>query len=155
MTQHNDEVLRKAQLNYRFGEGHLLNLYAGGIEELNYLTVQATEGEFISNATALGALLNGASVVAGTPTPAAPPAPAYGAPAAPAGPPQPAGWNPGPPGVPGPPRPAPSAGPQAPTCPHGTRKFISKVGPKGPWAAYMCPAAKEDPSKCEPLWQKA
>lgn len=152
MTQHNDEVLRKAQLNYRFGEGHLLNLYAGGIEELNYLTVKATEGEFISNATALGALLNGASVVAGTPTPAAPAAPAYGAPAAPPGPPQPAGWSP--PSA-GPPAPAPPAGPEAPTCPHGTRKFVSKVGANGrPWAAYMCPSGKDDPSKCEPLWQK-
>lgn len=44
---------------------------------------------------------------------------------------------------------------QAPTCPHGVRKFGSGVGAKGPWAAYFCPSPKGTPGQCAPDWQKA
>jgi hypothetical protein len=38
-----------------------------------------------------------------------------------------------------------------PTCAHGPRNAVSKVGEKGPWKAWMCNAPKGSP-KCDPIW---
>lgn len=56
------------------------------------------------------------------------------------------------------PAPSPQAAPPsafsaavAPVCAHGPRNPVSKVGPKGPWKAWMCNAPKGGP-KCDPQW---
>lgn len=140
MTTPNDEVTRKAQLNYRFGEGHLLNLYAGSVPELNYLVTEVSEGEFIANATAVGALLNGAATVQAVPTP-----------------PQAQGGQQYVPVQPTP-QPVVAGGGQgqaaAPSCPHGVRTYRDGVGAKGRWQAYFCPTPKGTPGQCEPQWIK-
>lgn len=47
-----------------------------------------------------------------------------------------------------------SATPTGHTCAHGARMFKSGSGAKGPWAAWMCPTAKDAPDKCPPDWVK-
>jgi hypothetical protein len=47
---------------------------------------------------------------------------------------------------------AANGAPPAPQCAHGERQFKSGQGAKGPWKAWMCAAAKGDPTKCEPQW---
>lgn len=42
----------------------------------------------------------------------------------------------------------PSTG--AKTCKHGEMKFVSKVGEKGPWKAWMCPSPKGTEDQCSP-----
>ena len=37
-------------------------------------------------------------------------------------------------------------------CKHGSMKLRTGAGAKGPWKAWMCPAAKGDTSKCDPIW---
>lgn len=37
-------------------------------------------------------------------------------------------------------------------CEHGERTWVTGRSGKGPWQAYMCPADKNDPTKCDPLW---
>jgi hypothetical protein len=37
-------------------------------------------------------------------------------------------------------------------CEHGERDWVTGRSGKGPWQAWMCPADKNDPSKCDPLW---
>ena len=37
-------------------------------------------------------------------------------------------------------------------CEHGPMTWKTGKSGKGPWYAYMCPAAQNDPSKCEPAW---
>lgn len=64
------------------------------------------------------------------------------------------GWNAGPPQQ----APVQQQQPQAqngpppghnpPSCPHGVKQYITKVGAKGPWHAWGCPAPKNDPSQC-------
>lgn len=40
----------------------------------------------------------------------------------------------------------------APTCPHGVRIYKEGTGKKGKWAAWMCTAGQNDPSRCQPEW---
>jgi hypothetical protein len=49
--------------------------------------------------------------------------------------------------------PAPNAFAQAavPSCAHGPRTPVSKVGAKGPWKAWMC-NAPQGGAKCDPIW---
>jgi len=49
---------------------------------------------------------------------------------------------------------APSAFTEAtvPQCPHGTRVAKGGTSAKGPWKAWMCPAHKDDPTRCKPGW---
>ncbi len=47
---------------------------------------------------------------------------------------------------------APFGDSAVPSCNHGARVFKSGTGKKGPWSAWMCPAQREDPSRCEPIW---
>lgn len=42
-------------------------------------------------------------------------------------------------------------GQAAPACIHGMRSYKSGGSGNRMWAAYMCPARKDDPSKCKPL----
>lgn len=44
------------------------------------------------------------------------------------------------------------AGTPAPSCPHGQRIYKEGVGKKGRWAAWMCAAGQNDPSRCQPEW---
>lgn len=46
---------------------------------------------------------------------------------------------------------------QPPSCYHGLKEHISGITKQGPnkgkpWAAWACPADREDPSKCEKEW---
>jgi hypothetical protein len=52
-----------------------------------------------------------------------------------------------------PPAPAPNAFAAAavPSCAHGPRTPVSKVGAKGPWKAWMC-NAPQGSAKCDPIW---
>lgn len=45
-------------------------------------------------------------------------------------------------------------GPRDPerTCDHGDRKYVTGNGPKGAWAAWMCPTPKGTPGQCAPKW---
>ena len=47
---------------------------------------------------------------------------------------------------------APPSGSVVPSCGHGARVWKSGTGKKGPWSAWMCPAPREDSSRCEPVW---
>lgn len=44
--------------------------------------------------------------------------------------------------------------PGAPMCDHGDRVWVTGSSAKGPWKAWMCPAEKNDPTKCKPEWVK-
>lgn len=131
------------QSNFKFGanQQHMLNVRGDDADEHNsQVATLINAPDYIGNITALGSLLDGASVVQSVPTP----------PQAQGGP----GWQ------------APMASPQpvvagaglgqqnAPTCPHGTRVFRTGVGQRGPWSAYFCPAPKGDPSQCKPDFQR-
>ena len=37
-------------------------------------------------------------------------------------------------------------------CVHGSMQLKTGTSAKGPWKAWMCPAAKGDSTKCEPIW---
>jgi hypothetical protein len=37
-------------------------------------------------------------------------------------------------------------------CEHGERTWVTGRSGKGPWQAWMCPADKNDRTKCDPLW---
>ena len=37
-------------------------------------------------------------------------------------------------------------------CKHGSMTLKTGTSAKGPWKAWMCPAAKGDTSKCDPIW---
>lgn len=41
---------------------------------------------------------------------------------------------------------------EAPECDHGERNWVTGRSAKGPWYAWMCPADKNDRSKCDPMW---
>lgn len=45
------------------------------------------------------------------------------------------------------------AGP-VPYCAHGPMQRKTGTSAKGPWGAYFCPTKKDDPTKCEPIWDK-
>lgn len=42
----------------------------------------------------------------------------------------------------------PAVSDDAPECEHGERTWVDK----GAWRAWMCPAERDDPSKCDPIW---
>lgn len=39
-----------------------------------------------------------------------------------------------------------------PVCAHGPMEWKTGTSAKGPWKAWMCPAGKNDPYKCDPQW---
>ena len=39
-----------------------------------------------------------------------------------------------------------------PQCQHGTKVAKGGTSAKGPWKAWMCPAHKDDPTRCKPEW---
>lgn len=59
------------------------------------------------------------------------------------------GWN----AAPATPPAAPAAFQSAatPSCAHGPRNAVAKVGAKGPWKAWMC-SAPQGAQKCDPIW---
>lgn len=44
---------------------------------------------------------------------------------------------------------------EGPDCDHGERDWVTGNSKFGEWYAWMCPAEKDDPSKCDPIWAKA
>lgn len=48
----------------------------------------------------------------------------------------------------------PTSTPAGPRCDHGDRVWVTGSSAKGPWKAWMCPAEKNDPTKCKPEWVK-
>lgn len=139
----------KVQASYRFGEGDLLNVRGDGAGDLKSQLENLVAVDAIETVVTVGQLVRGVTAAAPilqTPEALIPPTnvsplDAYrNAPATPV-------------------EPAPAAvAPQAPAmgakprCVHGEREYVSKVGTKGPWQAWMCPAKKDDPTKCEPQW---
>ena len=47
------------------------------------------------------------------------------------------------------PAPAPAADSGTPQCKHGSMVYKEGVSQRGPWRAWMCPAPKGAPDKCE------
>lgn len=41
---------------------------------------------------------------------------------------------------------------EGPECDHGVRNWVTGRSAKGPWQAWMCPAEKNDRTKCDPIW---
>lgn len=41
---------------------------------------------------------------------------------------------------------------EGPECDHGVRNWVTGRSAKGPWFAWMCPAEKNDRTKCDPIW---
>lgn len=143
----------RLQANFKLPNGDLINVYGsdafdfkGNLEALSDLAQQVTE---------VGNVLRGVGVavdagLTGVPAPqyaqpAPAPQPAQYAPPAQAPAPQ-QQWQPQPSASP-----ARAAGP-APVCQHGP--MIHRSGTKNDkrWSAHFCPAAKNDPSQCDPVW---
>lgn len=125
------------QASYKFGQNQqqMLNVRAEDADTLKIQLDGLAEGDVIAAITHLDQVLQAGSALAPV-TSAAAPATA-------------------PSNVAQFPQQGQSTQVQAPTCPHGVRKFGSGVGAKGPWAAYFCPSPKGTPGQCAPEWQKA
>ena len=113
----------KFQINYKLGDGTLVNIYAISQAELEAsLTSIADLATLVtSTGTALGVSTQssgGAVAYAKT---------ALGATAV-------------------------STDAAAPDCKHGSMAFRSGVGQKGPWKGWMCAAPKGAVDKCETVW---
>lgn len=127
------------QASYKFGTNaqSMLNVRAEDADTLKIHLDVLAQGDVLSSLTHLGQVLEAASALTPVTSPAAPaPAPA------------PSNVTPFP-------QQQLHSGPvQAPSCPHGVRKFNRGVGAKGPWAAYFCPLEKGNPNACAPDWQR-
>ena len=112
----------KFQINYKLGDGTLVNIYAISQVELEAsLTSIADLATLVtSTGTALGATTqsSGGAVAYAKK--------ALGATATTTDP--------------------------APDCKHGSMAFRSGVGQKGPWKGWMCAAPKGAVDKCETVW---
>lgn len=135
----------KLQASFRFGPNGtgLLNVKGDDVADLKQQLEAVAALDLYGDVATAGELLAAVANAA----PLAQPQPAY-QPAPGAAPPQTTAPAPGPA-----PAPAPTAPPTAaPQCPHGLRQYKSGAGAKGPWKAWMCPAQRDDPSKCSPEW---
>lgn len=140
----NEGVL--VQSNFKSSrDGAMHNVY--GYDEDSYDTGLSILESRIARLAALEQQITaGANVAAALPlAPQQPPA----IPAAPPAPASPPSWG----------QPQPASGHSfaqaaTPTCQHGQRTPVSKVGAKGPWKAWMCPQDKRTGTQCEPQWVK-
>lgn len=112
---------------------------SAGEFQMHWAEIAENMQTFVESVTLTVAAANAASVIQQQAAP--PPAPAAVS----------GGWNAAP---------APQAAPPAafqsaavPTCAHGGRNPVSKVGAKGPWKAWMC-NAPQGAQKCDPVWIK-
>ena len=123
----------KFQINYKLGDGTLINLYASDVKELETgLTdlamvatmIKSTAVELSGGATA-AAVQNIQAQFAATPVAAS-----YSV------------------------LPPSSSDPSVKMCRHGQMNFRSGVGEKGPWQGFMCAGPKELPKseKCDTIW---
>lgn len=132
----------KVQASYKHGDlqQHMLNVRGENAADLKTqlsdLSTYDVLGDVVSTGLTLGALT---SVVPLAQQEQAAPAPVPPAPSA----------DPWATATPAPP-PAPASA--TPSCVHGPRQYKSGAGAKGPWQGWMCPAQRNDPTKCEPQW---
>lgn len=114
----------KFQINYKLGDGTLINLYATNQTELEAsLTSIADLATLVSSTgTALGATAqsSGGGAIAYAKK-------ALGGTTM-------------------------ASDAVAPDCKHGSMAFRSGVGQKGPWKGWMCAAPKGAADKCETVW---
>lgn len=116
----------KFQVNFKTGDGSLINLYATDIKDLE---------TGLTDLSMVASLIKSTSAELGS-VPAAP-ARAVADIAA--------QFN----------APAPSQQSEAPgskACKHGPMAFKSGTSAKGPWQGYMCNSPKGSPDKCETIW---
>ena len=114
----------KFQINYKLGDGTLVNLYA---------TSQAELEASLTSISDLATLVTSTGTTLGITTQSSGGAIAYakkslGASAVSA------------------------TDATAPDCKHGSMAFRSGVGQKGPWKGWMCAAPKGAVDKCETVW---
>ena len=112
----------KFQVNYKLGDGTLVNLYATDVRDLE---TALTDLQMVS------ALIVSTSDQFHSLRPATPLPSPVAAPAAQAAAPAQNGAN---------------------ACKHGTMVYREGVGAKGPWKGYMCAAPKGATDKCATIW---
>ena len=119
----------KFQINYKLNDGTLINLYAASVTEL-----EAGLADLAMNAMNIKA--TGIELSGSQPAPTAPTveAVAQAFNATPVAAPQPVAVTP--------------TG-QSFQCKHGAMVYREGTSAKGPWRAYMCPAPKGAPDKCD------
>jgi len=115
----------KFQVNYKLGDGTLVNIYAKTQAELEASLTSIADLSTLVKTT--GTALGVSSQSAGGAVSYA--KAALGATAV-------------------------SSDASAPDCKHGTMAFRSGVSQKGPWKAWMCAAPKGAIDKCETAWIK-
>lgn len=113
----------KFQVNFKSPDGTLINLYAASKEELEALLTTAQD--FAPLIGSVSQSLGGSTATAPVRNSAAPSAL---------------------------PKPTQITEGQAPTCAHGSMTFREGVSAKGPWKAWMCPAPKGAPNKCDAIF---
>ena len=118
----------KFQVNFKTGDGSLINLYATDIKDLETgLTDLSMVASLIKSTSAeLGSVpVRTVEQIAKqfeNPPVVAPPATNY------------------------------NEAPGAKACKHGPMAFKSGTSAKGPWQGYMCNSPKGSPDKCETIW---
>jgi hypothetical protein len=113
----------KFQINYKLGDGTLVNIYAisqaeleaslTSISDLSTLVTATGAALGVSTQSSSGAIAYAKAALGGT---------------------------------------AVTTDPAAPDCKHGSMAFRSGVGQKGPWKGWMCAAPKGAVDKCETVW---
>ena len=117
----------KFQVNFKTGDGSLINLYATDVKDLETgLTDLSMVASLIKSTSAE---LGGASAPAPVRTAEAI-AQQFNAPA------EPQQFN----------------APGSKACKHGPMAFKTGTSARGPWQGYMCNAPKGAPDKCETIW---
>ena len=115
----------KFQVNFKTGDGSLINLYATDIKDLE---------TGLTDLSMVASLIKSTSAELGS-VPAAPARAVadiqaqFNAPAA-----------------------QQSEAPGSKSCEHGPMAFKSGTSAKGPWQGYMCNSPKGSPDKCETIW---
>lgn len=115
----------KFQINYKLGDGTLINLYAQDVKDLETglndlgmvaALIKATAADLGGGNATAAAVQNIQAQFATTPVA------------------------------------APVEAPGAKTCKHGAMSFKTGTSARGPWQGYMCAAQKGAPDKCETIW---
>ena len=115
----------KFQVNFKTGDGSLINLYATDIKDLE---------TGLTDLSMVASLIKSTSAELGS-VPAVPARAVtdiqaqFNAPAAPA-----------------------AEAPGSKSCKHGPMAYKTGTSQKGPWQGYMCNSPKGSPDKCETIW---
>jgi hypothetical protein len=113
----------KFQINYKLGDGTLVNIYA-----ISQVELEAS----LTSIADLATLVTSTGTALGVSTQSSGGAVAYAKAALGAT--------------------TTSTDAAAPDCKHGSMAFRSGVGQKGPWKGWMCAAPKGAVDKCETVW---